>query len=242
IILLSIFKTEGERTLVLMAVGYIMCYTKQYKYNIFLATICIITLAAGTGNVYDFAFQRIAFVIIGMIIAIILNTFVLRCDLKSLNNRLKKQYEKTIYGMLECIYNMAKEGEINRFGIQNLFLTCAAIDKSMRDNYGVAGIQFKEEIELNSYILVSDIYILYTELEKYIDDENYRKFVMKSLEKMESLKENTDTIDEFKENVQAGESIEIKLAYANILEMFEKFKVLIENKGIENLLEDKQIF
>ncbi|MGL4874855.1 MAG: hypothetical protein ACRC30_09425, partial [Clostridium sp.] len=70
----------------------------------------------------------------------------------------------------------------------------------------------------------SDIYILYTELEKYIDDENYRKFVMKSLEKMESLKENTDTIDEFKENIQAGKSIEIKLAYANILEMFEKFK------------------
>ncbi|MGL5417533.1 MAG: FUSC family protein [Clostridium sp.] len=243
IVLLSIFKTGTERTIVLMVVGYIMCYTKQYKYNIFLATICIITLATGTGNVYDFAFQRIAFVIIGMIIAIILNTFVLRCDLNSLNSRLKKKYERTIYGMLECIYNMAKDGETRKIGIQNLFLVCAAIDKAMRDNYGVAAVQFKEEIKLNSYILVSDIYILYTELEKYIDHEDYRKFVMNSLEKMKTLENSTEAIDEFRKNVQTGESIEIKLAYANILEMFEKFKILIDNKeneNMENLLEDKQ--
>ncbi|MGL5647876.1 MAG: FUSC family protein [Clostridium sp.] len=243
IILLSIFKTGPERTAILMIVGYIMCYTKQYKYNILLATICIVTLATGTGSVYDFAFQRIIFVIIGMIIAIILNTFVLRCDLKSLNGRLKQKYQRTIYQMIECIYNMAKKAEDREFGIQNLFLTCSAIDKAMRDNFGVAGIQFKEQIKLNSHILVSDIYILYTELEKHIDNEDYRNFVIDSLEKMKTLEKNTDAIDELKEEVEDSKSMDIKLAYANILEMFEKFKILIDNKeneNMENLLEDKQ--
>ncbi|MGL5615107.1 MAG: FUSC family protein [Sarcina sp.] len=36
LILLSIFKGSVERTLVLLIVGYIMCYTKQYKFNIFM--------------------------------------------------------------------------------------------------------------------------------------------------------------------------------------------------------------
>ncbi|WP_297633094.1 FUSC family protein [uncultured Clostridium sp.] len=234
IILLSIFKSGVERTAVLMVVGYIMCYTKQYKYNIFLATICIITLATGTGNVYDFAFQRIAFVIIGMIVAIILNTFVLRCDLHTLNNRFKKKYENTIYSMIEYIYFMAQNGKVDSLGMQNLFLVCAAIDKVMRDNSSVAGVPFKEQIKLNNYILVSDIYILYTELEKYIDDEKYRKFVMKSIERMKSLEKNSDVIEEFRQNIESSEGLEIKLAYANILEIFEKFKPLIDNIKEEN--------
>lgn len=235
VVLLSIFKGETERTAVLMVVGYIMCYTKQYKYNIFLATICIITLATGTGNVYDFAFQRIAFVIIGMIIAVVLNTFVLRCDLHTLNCRFKKKYENTIYNMIEYIYFMAKKGKVDSLGMQNLFLICAAIDKVIRDNFSVAGVPFKEQIKLNNYILVSDIYILYNELEKYIDDKKYRDFVMKSIEKMKSLENSTDVIEEFKRNIESGESIEIKLAYANILEIFEKFRPLIKNAKNENV-------
>ncbi|MGL4451225.1 MAG: FUSC family protein [Sarcina sp.] len=219
IILLSIFKTETTRMIVILVFGYIMCYVKQYKYQIFLATVCIIGMAAGTGNVFDFALTRIFMVIIGMILAIILNAFVLKCDLKQLNSRLRKKFATTINEMFVTISSIAKNKNLQDTTIDNFFLLTATIDKQLRDNYVITLKEFKDELDPHSNILISDLYTLYLNLKLEINNEKYTSLVSNLMDKLSKSTE-TDSIEkEFNEILETDSPLNLKLAYSCILEI-----------------------
>ncbi|MGL5823027.1 MAG: FUSC family protein, partial [Sarcina sp.] len=153
IILLSIFKTSTERTIIILLAGYFLCYTTTYKYMIFLATISIVAMTTGTGNAFDFTMQRIVFVLVGFVITILLNTFVLRTDLETQNENLKNRYIKLIFIMIDQIYKMTEDRKLKYNIINNLFLSTALIEKTIQDNFNVALVPHKEEIDLNNRLL-----------------------------------------------------------------------------------------
>ncbi|MGL5635089.1 MAG: FUSC family protein [Sarcina sp.] len=226
IILLSIFKTETSRMIIILIAGYIMCYIKQYKYQIFVATICIIGMAAGTGNVFSFAITRVYMVIIGLILAVILNTFVLKCDLKKLNLRLKTKFALAINEMFVIISSIAKTKNINDNIIDNFFLVTATIDKQLKDNYDVTLQTFKNEINPHSNILISDLYTLYLNLKLEIHNDEYTTLISKLMNNLHNSLEIQDIEKEFNEILKTDTPLNIKLAYSCILEIAAYSKLL----------------
>ncbi|MGL5615108.1 MAG: hypothetical protein ACRDD2_02595 [Sarcina sp.] len=193
-------------------------------------------MSTGTGDVTSFALQRLIFVFIGLVVAIPLNMFVLRCDLNKLNLRFKKKYEDTILEMITEIYIMAKNKKIESTKIKNLFLSCALIDKTIRDNFEVALIPFEEQIELSNNILVTDLFSLFRELEKYIKDDNYTLFITKSIKNLSSLQTDSLTLEKFQTAMLEEKSIEKKLTYSNIYEIFSKFNFLLDAEAKNRLV------
>ncbi|MGV3027028.1 FUSC family protein [Clostridium thermobutyricum] len=219
IILSTIFKTQTEKSLLLLVVGYIMCYAKAYKYMIFFCTILIVSVAAGNGSVVDFALQRFIYVIIGLFIALILNKYVLRKDLKKVNESLKKKYENIIIEMLNLIYKMAKDKKLNKGKIQNLFLTTALIENKIKDNCNISLVNFNEEIDLKNRILAIDVFNLYTELENNINDDKYVSFLVSMLENLKSKNYKDNDTKKFNKFLEDLDKIEEKIICSNIYQI-----------------------
>ena len=196
-----------------------MCYAKAYKYMIFFCTILIVSVAAGNGSVVDFALQRFIYVIIGLFIALILNKYVLRKDLKKVNESLKKKYENIIIEMLNLIYKMAKDKKLNKGKIQNLFLTTALIENKIKDNCNISLVNFNEEIDLKNRILAIDVFNLYTELENNINDDKYVSFLVSMLENLKSKNYKDNDTKKFNKFLEDLDKIEEKIICSNIYQI-----------------------
>ncbi|MGL4739716.1 MAG: FUSC family protein [Sarcina sp.] len=234
IILLSMFKTEVARMIIVLIFGYIMCYIKQYKYQIFFATICIIGMAAGTGDVFTFAITRVYMVIIGLIIAVILNAFVLKCDLKKLNTRLKTKFALAINEMFVTISSIAKTKNTNDTIIDNFFLLTATIDKQLEDNYTVTLQTFKNELNPHNNILISDLYTLYLNLKLEIHNDKYTALVSELMDKLSKSLEVDNIEKDFDQLLQTDTPLNVKLAYSCILEIA-TYSKLLETEKLDSM-------
>ncbi|MGL5615110.1 MAG: FUSC family protein [Sarcina sp.] len=230
IILLSIFKEGSQRTIILLILGYIMCYLKQYKTQIFFATMVVVTVATGTEPVTQFALSRILMVLAGLVIAITLNKFVLKCDLNKLNQRLKSKYANAISNMFYEIKFSAETKTAQGTKVKNFFLLCANIDKAIRDNYIVTKKDFKEEIHPHSNILVADLFTFYINLEKRITDKEYTEYVSHLMESFSLPTAQTLLENEFTKVINNNDSLSKKLACSELLEIY----------SISNCLETKK--
>lgn len=218
IILLTIFKGEMARSLLLLFVGYIMTYVSQYKYTIFFATICIVAMVTGTGSVLDFALQRFIYVVIGLCVALILNKFVLRKDLKVINEELKEKYKNIIRKILEEVYDIAKGKEIRDTKIEKNFLTTSLIENKIKENIQLSLAEDDDEIELRNRILAIDIFSLYISLKENLENKDYLEIIVKELEMIEENKDEF-SLDEYNKKIKLSNNIAQKMVYANIYEV-----------------------
>ncbi|MGL5648593.1 MAG: FUSC family protein [Clostridium sp.] len=226
IILLTIFKSESIRMIIVLIDGYIMCYIKQYKYSIFFATICIITMAAGGADVLSFALTRIFMVLCGMVLAIVLNKFVLRCDLNKLSTRLTEKYMSLVKGMFESIKNMAENQKIDFVEVKKFFLLCAVIENQLRVNYQLTLKDFDLPCFAYNSILTSDLYVLYLNLKREIADKKFTDFSSKLVEDLANRKYEKIE-DEFNVAMNEENNIRERLMYSlalNILDFSDKIE------------------
>lgn len=211
--LFYIFKDLTTRTMIIMLAGYLNGYVKQYKYSTIFVTISAIGSAALMGGTAVLSANRILFVIIGSVIALILSKFVLQYrandakrDLIEMNNEVTADLLKSMEELMDGIrpnYNI----------IRNNILVSTMIEEKLKSN----NVDENDE-ELMSYIdnqrlLVTNIYDLYTWLVK----NNMNKDVINIVKnkdininkKIESLTEKLDSIKELNSKVILADYIEI---------------------------------
>ncbi len=211
--LFYIFKDLTTRTMILMLAGYLNGYVKQYKYSTIFVTISAIGSAALMGGTAVLSVNRILFVIIGSVIALILSKFVLQYrgndakrDLIEMNNEVTADLLKSMEELMDGIrpnYNI----------IRNNILVSTMIEEKLKSN----NVDENDE-ELMRYIdnqrlLVTNIYDLYTWLVK----DNMNKDVINIVKnkdininkKIASLTEKLDSIKELNSKVILADYIEI---------------------------------
>lgn len=164
VILLSIFKSVDQRSIILLVVGYIMTYMVKYKHTIFFATICAITMATGARDVTAFAFQRIMYVIIGFCFALVLNNFILKRELSVINKDLMLRYKNIISKMTKEFKIIADNPnkEITN-DVNELFLTTTLIENKIKENFAVSLEEFKEIIKEEDRQEAVEVYYHYIE-------------------------------------------------------------------------------
>lgn len=219
VILLTIFKGEMARSILLLFVGYIMTYVSQYKYTIFFATICIVAITTGTGSVTDFALQRFIYVVIGLCIALILNRFVLRKNLDDINESLEEKYKNIIRKMLEEIYNIAKGKKIEDTEVEKNFLTTSLIENKIKENYELSLVQENEKIELKHRILAIDTFNLYISVKENIENIKYSQILIEELESLREINKKEFNVAEYTNKIRLANNIHEKIVYANIYEV-----------------------
>ncbi|NFR87202.1 MULTISPECIES: FUSC family protein [unclassified Clostridium] len=208
-----IFKDLTTRTMLLMLAGYLNGYVKQYKYSTIFVTISAIGSAALMGGTAVLSVNRILFVIIGSVIALILSKFVLQYrgndakrDLIEMSNEVTADLLKSMEELMDGIrpnYNI----------IRNNILVSTMIEEKLKfNNIDENNGNLMCYID-NQRLLVTNIYDLYTWLVK----DNMNKDVIDIVKnkdininkKITSLTEKLDSIKELNSKVILADYIEI---------------------------------
>lgn len=220
VILFSIAKDQSLRGLIILAAGYIGTYMTDYKYLIVCNTISAIGSAAIIGNVSVLSFNRVLWVIVGTIIALVINKFVLPYDIKKGYDYLLDLQNKIIQDMIEEI-NLIVKNKGNIYKIKNLLLVPALIEERLIIMEEIAVNENKEEFIRSQKHLTSSIYNLYANISK-------NKLENKQIESILQQTENIYKVDMYHyeeaktiiENINQDD-IATKVASKNLLHILD---------------------
>lgn len=234
VLLFTIFTNTLVRVLIIMAAGYLRSYAFTYRYGTIYTTICAIGSVAMSGGAVVLTINRIVFVILGTIIGIIINRFVLPVKMKDANNELSEMYTDVIDGMLKEVYEKAKNENDNRHEMDTLLLVSTMIEEKISAN----NADYITE-EIDNYfdkirILIVDIYQLYTLVRRSEINLNNVEYMLDDL-KMLSNPINGDidmTIKRVEEHIKSTKGIENKIIFASIRGVLAEIKEVKEMKEI----------
>ncbi|MDA3730995.1 FUSC family protein [Niameybacter massiliensis] len=160
LILFSIFTDTLTKVILLLLVGYINMYFTRYRYTSILYTTLAIGAASLAGEIQVLTINRIIFVIVGLVMATLINKLILHYNLEDNNNYLIHMYQATIDEMKkEAQFLM--EGQASKYSIKNLLIITSMIeDKLLMNNQILEDNQIEVKLD-ESRALISDIYHFY---------------------------------------------------------------------------------
>lgn len=162
------FSPPALAPIILMASGYISSYLEAYRYTTIFTTISAIGSAAliNLSATPELTFARICFVILGTLMALLINRLVFPYKLRDATNELKNMYKDTIIKMLEEV-NALAQGKVRQNVMKNLLIVTSLIEDRIRLNNQAFTDSNYQIILKDERSLVSNIYELYRWLSKY---------------------------------------------------------------------------
>lgn len=130
VILFTTFKEVNSRMIIILIVGYVSSYFVDYKYTMITTTISALGVAAMTSSVVGLTFERIIFVLLGVVISLIANKYLYPYNAEDGKCELIKIYEDTA-NYIAIAVNDYKIGKANSQIINNLFLVSALIEERL---------------------------------------------------------------------------------------------------------------
>lgn len=158
--LFSIFKDPTIRMLIVLTAGYLNGYATEYKYATIFVTISAIGSAALVGSVEVLTINRILFVLLGTVIALLANKYIFPYKVKDSMIQLKNMYHKTIICMLKEVQNLI-EGNKQPTTMKNLIVLTSLIDAKARANEKITNSPHYSQIISGRRFLTTSIYELY---------------------------------------------------------------------------------
>lgn len=180
VILFSIFKGQNSRLIIVLLIGYFQSFANQYKSRVFYSTLSAIGTAAVMGNVQGFTGERIGMVIVGSIVAILVNKYLFPYNLKDSNRQLRKIYNMSITKMFEEI-NKLLAGNIRPEVMNNIFVITSLVESKSRINKQIDNSKSYGNMVNERRILASNIYELYRWIHKWSIDHKDQEKIIKEI-------------------------------------------------------------
>lgn len=236
VISFTIFKNMLIRMLIIMVAGYLRSYTSTYRYGTICTTICAIGAAAMTGGAVILTIDRIVFVILGTIIAIIINRFILPVRMKDANEELLGTYRQVLYGMLNEVYEEAINKNDNTHEMDTLLLVTTMIEERLAVNNGDSITEEYSSHFDKLRILIIDIYQLYTLVRiNEVKNNNVQNMVedLKLLSNIDNIDIN-NKIKNVEDHIKTANGIDNKIIFASIRGVLSEIKELKDmNKALD---------
>ncbi|MGG5460390.1 FUSC family protein [Clostridium sp. B9] len=212
-VLFLIFKDVITRTLILMLAGYISSYLKEYRYSTICTTISAIGAASLLGSPNSFALNRLLFVCIGAVLAILINKLILPYSLEKDIAILKTMYTNVINEMVESLEEVYSNK--SRTKMDNLFIVTSFIEDRLKADNILNDNNLVKIID-NERMLICSIYQLYIQLSNSNIKDSNLKVSLHDLRKCLSTKNYSAKVENF---IKKSVNFEEKLLLSNILEI-----------------------
>ncbi len=142
IVAFTVLRNNTERALVILMAGYLDPFTRNYREKMIAITVSAVASASLAGGTIDMVLTRIMFVIIGAILTLLANKYILPYKIKDMKKYLYETYEALIKQMKEDI-----DEKHNDYSIRNLYLITGFIEDKMK-----LSINIENNKELNGYL------------------------------------------------------------------------------------------
>lgn len=208
IVTFSIFKNTLIRSLIVMGAGYANMYCETYRQKIITVTVSAIgavSLVGGyvVGNNFIkvtptiLSMERAILIIIGAIIAIVINQFLFRYDSKKANRYLAKISDLLIKDLIENL-DIALEKESTTDYMNNIYLLNFQIEQTIKMNQSLQ----KNENEHEQYDklrkikqkIISNTYELQNFIANLTISENRRKIIKELILKIKEGEPSAENI------------------------------------------------
>ena len=233
-ILFSIFKDPTSRMLIILATGYLNGYANQYRYSTIFVTISAIGSAALLGNVEVLTINRIFFVFVGIVMAILANRYIFPYKLKDSMMQLKNMYHETIINMLKEIKNLV-EGNKQPTTMKNLIVLTSLIDAKARGDEKIANSPSYSKIISERRSLVANIYELYIWILRGEIKSQSQKEILNSLKDLinYSNEDISSKVAQIEYGITVAKDINTKIILSSIIVILKELCHLSElNKSI----------
>lgn len=233
-ILFSIFKDPTLRMLIILATGYLNGYANQYRYSTIFVTISAIGSAALLGDVGVLTINRIFFVFVGIVMAILANRFIFPYKLKDSMIQLKNMYHETIINMLKEVKNLV-EGNKQPTTMKNLIVLTSLIDAKARGDEKIANSPSYNKIISERRSLVANIYELYIWILRGEIKYQSQKEILNDLKDLinYSNEDITSKVAQIEYGITVAKDINTKIILSSIIVILKELCHLSElNKSI----------
>ncbi|WP_195428686.1 FUSC family protein [Clostridium sp. D46t1_190503_E9] len=156
LIAFSLIKNQAARGAILLVVGYLNPFANGYRNTIVLVTISAIASAAITGGTIKLALYRIIFVIVGAVLTIFADKYILPYKIKDANKYLVETYDSIIKQMIEDLSKVHSD-----YSIRNLYLITGFIEDKMKITMFQKEFLGAKEFLENRKMFVNNIYDCY---------------------------------------------------------------------------------
>ncbi|WP_122638831.1 FUSC family protein [Romboutsia sp. Marseille-P6047] len=230
-ILFNIFKDTTSRSLILMLTGYISGYLKEYKHSTICVTVSAIGSAAILGDIGSLTLNRLIFVALGALIAIIANKVIFPYKLKDSNDELQAIYKGAVSDMLREIKNVA--GGIKQpHGIKNLLIITSLVEEKLKVNNQILGINSYDKLIKEERFLVTNIYELYIWIIREKVNPKYVKYILDEINQLIEYKNEPieNTIEEIKANIREIKDLRTKITLSSIVIILKELRKISDIK------------
>ena len=217
VVLFSIFQDPTSRTIIIMLAGYLNGYFSNYKYSTIFVTISAIGSAAIAGNVHELSFNRILYVVIGAIIAILSNKYIFPYRLNDSIKQLDNLYHSTIIKMLKEVENLV-QGNKRPTIMKNLVVLTSLIDSKTRTDEALVNESNFSEMITEKRNLVANIYELYALILKKCVTQDKQKEIISDLRELIDYSDEDISIQisHLEKDIKSTKDINTKIIISSI--------------------------
>ncbi|MCC0643562.1 Fusaric acid resistance protein-like protein [Clostridioides difficile] len=177
IVSFSIIKDNTLRSLIVLLAGYINSYVVDYRKLIVCVTVSALGSAAVMGDPNVLTMSRISYVVLGAIIALIINKFVLPYDAKMGYQHVIDVYKGIVKNIINEV-NKSIENSTNVHYIKNLLLVPSLIEDRLMLINTIYKDECQDDFLENQQLLISNMYNLYINVKKNnIRDEDVERIL-----------------------------------------------------------------
>lgn len=224
-VMFTIVQDPSIRGLILIIAGYINSYITDYKKLIICVTISSLGAASMTSSPHTLVIERIVYVLIGTVIAVLANKYILPYDAKRGYEDLLEMYKDTTKEILKEIELFIDSKKNNQI-IKNLLLIPSLIEDSLLLVNTMFEDKKDEEFIKSQKMLISDIYDLYINIKNHDIKDEEVKLVLKNMHKIINF--NEDEYDKFREDfseeIKTMKYASDKLVCVNLLNILDETK------------------
>ncbi|WP_231277002.1 FUSC family protein, partial [Clostridium botulinum] len=160
IVLFSIFKDPIIRSVIVIGAGYIDGYNTTYDKKMICVTISALGTAAVTASIGSILGYRILFVLLGLVVALMANKFILPYTLKDSTEDLMYMSDYIMDKLIEES-KMYISKRNNKYTIENLFIIFSLIEDKLNLNKFYKHIKDYEQHLKNKKKVITNIYEIY---------------------------------------------------------------------------------
>ncbi|WP_242846414.1 FUSC family protein [Clostridium botulinum] len=160
IVLFSIFKDPIIRSVIVIGAGYIDGYNTTYDKKMICVTISALGTAAVTASIGSILGYRILFVVLGLVVALMANKFILPYTLKDSTEDLMYMSDYIMDKLIEES-KMYISKRNNKYTIENLFIIFSLIEDKLNLNKFYKHIKDYEQHLKNKKKVITNIYEIY---------------------------------------------------------------------------------
>lgn len=149
----TIFKSNLERSIIILMAGYLNSFTTTYRSNMIGVTVSAVASASLLGGPVRMVLTRIAFVIIGAILTLIANKYLFPYKIKDMKKYIFETYDSLINQMKMDI----KAGH-NDYSVRNLYLITGFIEDKIKLSINASNKEKIDKYLKDKRLMVNSIY------------------------------------------------------------------------------------